>query len=306
MVTATLLLPYASRLAGEALSDEVARALGRADRSAREPGQDAQLRRHFQLLPEPWPVAALTRQLDVGDAPGASWVRADPAYVVPDMQGARLMAHGDMLKLDEDDVAALLPALTPLFGEAGLLLDAPVPSRWYLRLAAEASLPVFDAPDDTLGDDLFEHLPAGETGRRWRGLLTETQVLLHQHPWNRERTARGQPAINSLWFWGAGIYPQAVNASHAHVRSREPLLLALAKASGIEANGERQLDTLVDLRQLRSLAQFSTDVVAPLVAALRRGELDRLLLDFQDGVQFALQPRQRWRVWRKPLIRLDT
>jgi hypothetical protein len=304
VTTATLLLPERGRLAGAALTDEVARALGHADQDTRESGETAQLRRHFKLVPEHWPVAALTRQLDVGDAPGATWVRADPAYVVPDMQGARVMAYGETLGLDQEDVAALLPALKPMFGDAGFLLDAPVPSRWYLRLSPEAKLPAFDEPGDVLGDDLFDHLPEGEVGRRWRALLTEAQVLLHQHPWNRERTARGKPAINSLWFWGGGVYPHAVSSPHVQVRSRESLLMALARASGADAEGEHHVDALVDLRQLRSLDQFSNEVIAPLLAAMRRGELGRLLLDFQDGAQFALESRQRWRFWRKPLARL--
>lgn len=304
MATATLLLPEAGRLAGDALAEEVGRALGRADRGLREPGETAQLARHFQLVPEHWPVAALTRQLDAGDALGASWLRADPAYVVPDMQGARLMACGETLALDEDDTAALLPALQPMFGDAGVLLDAPVPSRWYLRLAPEAVLPTFAPPDEALGEDLFEHLPSGEGERRWRALLTEAQVVLHQHPWNRARAARGKRAINSLWFWGGGVYPHAVSSAHAQVRSRDSLLLALAKASGVAEQSDRPVDALIDLRQLRSLAQFSTEVVAPLLASLRRGELERVVLDFQDGVQFALEPRQRWRFWRKSQVRL--
>lgn len=305
MATATLLLPERARLAATALSEEVARALGRADAGTAEPGETPQLRRHFRLLPGRWPVAALTRQLDAGDAADATWVRADPAYVAPDMQGARLMAWGETLGLDQDDVAALLPALKPMFGDAGFLLDAPVPSRWYLRLSPEAKLPDFAEPGRVLGEDLFDHLPEGEAGRRWRALLTEAQVLLHQHPWNRERLARGRPAINSLWFWGGGVYPHAVSSPHAQVRSREALLMALAKASGADAEGERSVDALVDLRQLRSPEQFCAEVIAPLLAAMRRGELDRLLLDFQDGAQFALAPRQRWRFWRRPLARLD-
>jgi hypothetical protein len=42
-----------------------------------------------------------------------------------------------------------------------------------------------------LGDDLFSHLPEGEGGRRWRALMTEAQVLLHNHSWNQQRAAQG-------------------------------------------------------------------------------------------------------------------
>lgn len=305
MAVATLLLPARARLAGPALDGEVARALGRAERERAEPGSEAQLRRHFALPPGTWPVAALTRQLDAGDAGDAVWLRADPAYVVPDMQGARLMAHGDMLAIDAIDLAALLPALQEVFAESGLVLDAAEPTRWYLRLAPDSVLPEFAAPAQVLGADLFDHLPQGEDARRWRALLTETQVVLHQHPWNRERVARGQPPINSLWFWGGGTLPATVSTAHAQVRSREPLLCALVLAAGIDAEQAPRVDALVDLRQLRAPEQFVGEVMLPLLEALQRGELQQLLLDFEDGVRLRIDRGQRWRFWRRPLSRLD-
>lgn len=91
-------------------------------------------------------MAALTRTLDADDAPLSAWVRADPAYVRPDINGAHLLACGEALQLDVRDVAALLPALRPLFGDAGFPLDAPDPHRWYLRLPRGARLPRFVPP----------------------------------------------------------------------------------------------------------------------------------------------------------------
>ncbi|MDZ4047817.1 MAG: phosphoglycerate mutase, partial [Pseudoxanthomonas sp.] len=165
MAQATLLLPARTRLVGQALPDDVARALGRSDRSDTDAGERAQLRRQFQLVPDHWPIAALTRQRDAGDAAGARWLRADPVRVSPDMTGARMLAHGESLGLSAEDAANLLPALKPLFGDAGMPLDAPHPARWYLRLPLEAQLPEFAPVDDVLGDDLFAHLPHGDAGR---------------------------------------------------------------------------------------------------------------------------------------------
>src|SRR3546814_2851149 len=94
--------------------------LGRADRAqSGDDGRRAQLRRHFRLTPDHWPMAALTRQMDAGDAAGAAWLRADPSYVRPDINGARLLAIGAALGMDEEDRTAFLPALRPLFGDAG-------------------------------------------------------------------------------------------------------------------------------------------------------------------------------------------
>src|SRR5690606_18540982 len=125
-------------------SAAIAAVLGRADVAAGQgEGRTEQLRRHVQLLPDHWPVAALTRKLDAGDAAGAMWLRADPCRIQPDINGARLLDHGDTLGLDAEDAAQLLPALRPLFGDAGMPIDAPSPSRWYLRLPASSKLPPF-------------------------------------------------------------------------------------------------------------------------------------------------------------------
>ncbi|TMN25839.1 phosphoglycerate mutase [Pseudoxanthomonas sp. X-1] len=304
MASATLLLPARAQLAGE-LPEPAGKALARADRDQGEAGERAQLRRHFRLVPDHWPVAALTRQLDAGDAAQARWLRADPAFLAPDMTGARLLAHGPALGLEQADVDALLPALKPLFGDAGFLLDAPTPARWYLRLLSDTPLPEFAAPEQVLGDDLFGHLPHGDAGRRWRALFTEAQVLLHQHPWNAQRIAQGKPAVNALWFWGPGVLPQTVSTSYRQVRSRDELLQALARQAGVAEAIEQGVDALVDLRHLKSPAMFTEQVLAPLLAELRRGELARVVLDFQDGARFTLTAAQRWRLLRRALKRLD-
>ena len=308
MATATLLLPERARLAGAALSPGLARALARAERQQHSAGEQAQLRRHFQLDSQLWPVAALTRQLDAADAGQQLWLRADPALVASDGQfGARLMGYGAALDLDQQDLEQLLPEVAALFAEHGIELLAPVPSRWYLRLPETLQLPEFVDPADALGADLFDNMPQGPEGRLWRALMTELQVLLHQHPWNQQRSASGKAAINSLWIWGGGRLPQTVNARYSRIRSHDSLLLALAAAAGIAdvPGDERNVAALVDLRQLRSAEQFDNEVMQPLLAELARADLQQLTLDFQDGVVFQLQPKQRWRFWRGALERLD-
>lgn len=307
MASATLLLAARSRFLGQPLPALLARSLSRADLQQAEAGERAQLRRHFQLIPDHWPSAALTRQLDVGDAQQAAWLRVDPAHVVPDMDGARMMAHGDSLGLTQEDVAQLLPALKPLFGDAGFSLDAPQPSRWYLRLPRESRLPEFSPPGEVLGDDLFAHLPQGELGRRWRALISEVQVVLHNHPWNALRTSQGKPAVNSLWFWGAGVLPDFVRTPHRQVRSREPLLQALASAAGVAGNegATQEVDALVDLRTLRVLETLAGEAITPLLAAVDKGELESLVLDFEDGAVFTLRRQQRWRFWRRSWSKLE-
>lgn len=322
MTTVTLLLPAAEKLAG-ALSPELAAALGRGDRVPDvQPGERAQLLRYFGLSPDGWPIAALTRQLDVGDAAQGSWLRADPAWVRPDINGARLLACGKRLQLAQDDVDAFLPALRPLFEDSGFVFDAPVPSHWYLRLPAGMQLPVFAEPAEALGADLFDHLPSDAVGdrlgkasgsaRSWRALLSEAQVVLHNHPWNTRRAAAGKPPINSLWFWGGGGWPDSVRTSCTAVLSDDSSLRALANA----ADARNDLlplrfdvspgDTLLDLRAFRDLDRVTRNWLMPAIGALQHGTLRRLHLDFADGSGFLLEPAQRWRFWRRPALNLLT
>ena len=312
MAAATLLLPPASRFAAQALPVAVARALGRAD--VAPPGQAgtaAQLQRHFELLPRGWPVAALTRSIDAGDAASARWLRADPAWVRPDINGARLFATGDGLGLAREDADALLPSLRTLFGDAGFPIDAPSPSRWYLRLPPGSALPAFAAPEDALGTDLFDALvgtgPSRDTqARRWRSLLSEAQVILHNHPWNAQRAQRGLAPVNSLWFWGGGALPDHVATPFARVLGEDVLLRSLATGAGAELAraGEAwktpAADALVDLRDARDIGPLSTQWLLPAIAAVQGGDLDVLVLDCGDGRSWRLLRRHRWRFWRKP------
>lgn len=310
MAAVTLLLPPRSRFVGAGLPPAVSRALGQADRAGLAPGERAQARRHFHLIPDHWPVAALTREMDAGDAAGATWLRADPVHVVPDINGARMLAHGEALQLATQDASALLPDLKPLFGDCGFLLDAPTPSRWYLRLPKEARLPEFAEPRDVLGDDIFEHLPDGDVGRRWRALLSDAQVVLHNHPWNVARVATGRPPVNSLWFWGAGSLPDHVESPYSEVHASDPMLAALAHAAGVLSTEPPVLDgsvdaVLHDLHEAGTGPELVARWLSPVIAAVRQGRLASATLDFADGERLVLTPSQRWRFWRRPLHKLD-
>ena len=306
--SATFLLPARVRFGGQALPKAVAQALGRADREDRDPGERAQLLRHFDVLPRGFPVAALTRALDANDATLGAWVRADPAYVRPDLTGARLLASGDALRLDAQEAEAFVSALRPSFGDAGMPIDAPRPARWYVRLPREAKLPPMASPEEALGEDLFEHMPEGPEGRRWRALLSEAQVILHQHPLNAARVAAGKPPVNSLWFWGGSVLPDHVTTRHALVQSDEVTLRALAKAAGIEGSSSGKAGVragLFDARAERDLGVFISEWLQPALDALRTGDLAAVHLDCEDGVRFTLTRSQRWRFWRKPLAAID-
>jgi hypothetical protein len=306
MTRLTLLLPGGERFTGIVLPASLAKAFGRADELSGQVGEQAQLSRHFRLLPDRWSHAALTRVADTGldDAHSSAWLRTDPAYIRPDINGARLLATGAALSITAQDVEAFLPALRPLFGDAGFLLDAPHPTRWYLRLPREARLPEFAAPGDALGEDVFDHTPDGPEARRWRTLLSETQVMLHNHPHNEERAHAGLVPVNSLWFWGGGVLPDSVTSDSTTVFSDDPVLHGLAGVGTFKAMPIADFksfesmpnDALIDLRAVRDPKVLLERWLLPAQAATQ----DQLEFDLADGRMFQLQPSHRWRFWRKP------
>ncbi|MBV2210296.1 MAG: phosphoglycerate mutase [Thermomonas sp.] len=300
-----LLLPPLQKFGGTSLPERLAKALAQADRGALAAGEEAQLLRYFKPLPLRLPYAPLSRVTDIGlaETRDVQWLRADPAHIRPDINGARLLGIGRTVGIEQSDVDALLPALRPLFGDLGMLLDAPSPERWYLKLAAGATLPTFASPEQALGDDVFEHIPDGPEARRWRLLLNETQIVLHNHPHNEARLAAGRVPINSLWFWGGGALPDSISTSVTQVFSDEAGLRGAARLARI-ACGELSdysatpSNVLIDLRQQRDWAGLIQHWLLPAAHT-------DAVLDFADGAVFTLRSNQRWRFWRKPLRTLQ-
>jgi hypothetical protein len=106
------------------------------------------------------------------------------------------------------------------------------------------------------------------------------------------------------------VLPDHVRTGYRAAFSEDALLRGLGRLAGVvvqpvparfqAAPGEH--DVLVDLRAARELAAIARDWLLPAVAALRKS--DALLLDFADGLRYTIDRRQRWRFWRRPLVRL--
>jgi len=287
MSALTLLLPPLARVERTPQSSLW---LARGDRQAdAKPGRDAALRECFEFTGTSLPTAALTRSLDASDAPGALWLRADPAFAQADAATARLMVCG-VIGLSREESDELARALRPLFGDAGFPLEATRPDRWYLRCSPESRLPAFADPDDVLGDDLMRHLPRGDNERQWRSLFNETQVILHNHPVNQRREQRGQVPANSLWFWGAGKLPEWVRSRFVAVASDDAVVAALVKLAKI---------SVVDAQA--ALAKPDADILLdtatiPEIDARRFSSVELL---FASGERLRYRHSHRWRFWRR-------
>ena len=263
---------------------------------------------------EPPPWAALSFWADTGQRPNQPLLQADPLHV---QAGTHHHIHFDQarLDLDREESAALVASLNEALQSEQMRLMAATPGRWYLELPAPLSILTLPL---SVGLDMGAQpwSPTGPDAPRLKRLLTEIQMLLHEHPVNQARERLGQLPVNSLWLWGEGPLPSHWQRPFAAIVGRAPLAQGLARAVGLPLLStwdEPPLDGHSDggsgallwvieellrpalwqdpedwLMALMALEQRLT----PLLAALQRGRLDRLTLLPLDGAAYRLA---RWR-----------
>lgn len=246
--------------------------------------ESAQLKRHFQFMPNSWPIAALCRQAEKTDADTHLWLRADPIYLHAEMHGARVMAW-DNLHLSLDEQTQILSALRPVFGDAGFELSISTHGFFYLRALHASPIPVFADAADILGCDLTEHLPKD---RKWLALFNECQIILHNHTLNVARIKNQQTPINALWFWAAGQSPLSVQHVFNKIFTDDFTLSAfLSVPQNVpESTFNRQL---IDVRKVREWSQIECLFDAS----------QEFLFDFADGTQWHWKPHMKWFFWRR-------
>jgi hypothetical protein len=286
---------------------------------------EAWLQQAFGIEDEPLPAGALTLA-GAGREPGAAcWARADPVHLRL-MRDRLVVAPPHAFRLSGEEAEGLAGALNRHFADR-LLLEVIEPERWCVRLEPGFA---FDAapPLEAAGRDADLALrSAGAGGKRWGTLLNEIQMLLHAHPVNEAREARGEPPVNSLWLWGAGPAPRVAASRWQMVSANDPVALGLARLSGTRqvplpaaaqpllerAPAEGRLLVLLDaLRAPLALGEgalyrecietLERDWFAPLLAALRAGRVGMLTLHVPDslGASFETIRGDLRRFWRRP------
>ena len=293
-----LVLPGLLASPARARSLELLVARGRRDKA---PPQSLErwLQQNFGLQGR-LPAGALSLLGSGGNPADAVWVRADPVHMQV-MRDRVVLAPAGAFSVSRDDADALCEAVTRHFAGAVELraLDA---ERWCARLQREIEA----------GDEPALGMAGREpTQRASDVLLTEIQMLLHGHAVNEAREARGEPAVNSLWLWGAGRLPQRAQGRWRSVASDDPLALGFARHAGIAARPLPQGATawlshspedgrhLVILDAARETLE--RDWFAPLAAALRSGQIGMLTLHLPDaGLSFETVRGDLRRFWRRP------
>jgi len=284
------------------------------------------------LFGRPWsaPLGALrllgeAAELSAQAATG-HWLSADPVHL-RFHQERIVLADAGAFDLAADEAEALIATLNREFADVGEFHLAE-PRRWYVRLHQawdHDALPL----SAVAGRRMDGELPSQGGNGRLRQWLNEVQMVLHGHPVNEQRQAAGQPAVNSLWLWGAGQLAgaPAAPAPYTEVWTGQPLARGLARAAGIPdqppaaglaallahaAPDSHPLVIADDLLAptfyedsaawLAALARLEADWFAPLRAALggKISELTLIAPTIYGQLTWRLTGADRWRFWRRP------
>jgi len=271
-------------------------------------------------LSEGLPLAPFSLRGDGGEPGGDCWMRADPVHLK--LHGDRLiLADASQLAVTPEEAREFVAVLNSHFAGEGISFIAPSPPRWYLRTANAPRLRTTPI-SEVAGRSVEGLLPDGDDGARWRRVINEAQMLLHQHPCNDARERRGQLAVNSVWLWGAGR-DHSLTAPYDALWADHPLATGLAAAGGaavrpLPASGDLLVEAprggtqlvvlplpataygdLADWRE--AVATLERLWIAPLLSRLRDASLESLTLhglgpDY--GYTSSLTGRDRLRFWR--------
>ena len=203
------------------------------------------------------------------------------------------------------------------------------PGLLHRRQVAGRDLDQLRSPRDTGLDELDEalnrsvdhHLPRGTQAIAWHRVMNEAQMILHGHPVNEAREARGEAVANSIWLWGGGTAPPAGSASFERVWSNDLLARALARnadvtvydlpdsADAMIAEGGNALAVVTALRDANDLESWCAAIerceqhwFAPCRKALQDGRMGSLTIVAPaepQGRQFTIAASHRWRWWRR-------
>jgi hypothetical protein len=266
------------------------------------------------------PAGALSRHAVMDDAAGKVWLRADPVHLRPDM-GKLILFPPASLDLSFDEAARITEWLNAHEHFPGPRLE-PLSARcWCAALDSEPDMATV-SPSVAHGHDAMAHLPTGPAAAMWHGRMNEVQMLLHACPVNTERERAGQPAVNSVWFWGAGELPAPAAVGFDGVCGDDELLRGAARWAGLRGEALPAapapwcaacqgrwllgLDALdgparaADPDAWRgALVELDREWFQPLAAAFSAGTLHRLVLCVGGGVGMQVSRRGLRRWWRR-------
>ncbi len=256
------------------------------------------------------PAGPCSAPLRDGQPLHGTWARAEPVHLLTALDHLQLAAPVP-LPLAADERATLCAMLDAHLAGSGFRLHDGGHGGWVVECPAGCDFTALE-PALAVGRNLRECLPGGRDAVRVRALVNELQMLLHEHPVNERRVARGLPAVNSVWLWGAGGTAEPLGNAAGWLITDDAWLADLWRLHRGQAGSLDGLPRLLDqssgdlhialaagLGSAEDLARWDQAVLAPARAALEAGRLGQVTLQ-SDALLVDVPAGARWAFWRRP------
>jgi hypothetical protein len=236
-----------------------------------------------------------------------------------------------LLRLSDTELEQLAASFRDTFRGSEFELHPLEGGELLLSGPAVSAPPITTEAARMLLTPLAGALPAGAGAPALRRLSAEIEMWLHGHPVNGARARRGVPPVATLWLWGGGApatsrpvvsreIADAAFGSDAYVRGlwrlaggeTRPMPVDWAAVIG-ELRGPRVLGVVevaellhanASWRLADAIAEIDRRLISPALAALHRGQLDRLVLLANDR-SLGVRAADRWRLWRRKRTSLE-
>ena len=152
-----------------------------------------------------------------------------------------------------------------------------------------------------------EFMPAGPSGQAYLRLTNEIQMILHANRINTARQGRGLPALNSLWIWGGGVAPTAIEQPLPTLYASDPLVRGAwysRQGRVVDWTGEAPgrdafAPGVVILPSADAVPSELANCLEQARQALSGGIVNLVRILTSDGFELRLRRSDRWRFWRR-------
>jgi hypothetical protein len=229
--------------------------------------------------------------------PAGAWVCiATPVHLRAGMTSI-MMSADSILRLEPQEALQFAGEFNREFAGAGLCLGVG---------REDVLLCVFDRvlevrthdPDGMTARDLFDVQPAGADGPRLRQAMSEIEMWLFDHAFNRARAARSCAPVTGLWLWGGGEPIAALPPVRGWTAGRDPFFAAFCRVPDWPADAAPGVIVCAEQPGTTDWAGVERRWLAPAAAALEAGRLRRLDLSAADR-RCSVPKGPSWRFWRR-------
>lgn len=267
---------------------------------------------------ERFPAGPCVRAARTNEMPAGTWACATPVHLLAAIEHLRIAPPG-VVELDPEEAEAIGATLQEHFSAVDHAFVGDLHGGWLWSSAREVQCTSVE-PSAAAGSNLRDVMPAGRDGPEVCRLMNEVQMLLHEHPVNERRVARGQVTVNSLWLWGFGRVGEATTAL-PRLFSDDAWLQGLARLHGAPCSWPPSLAQALETAggtvamgwahparpepTAQALEEVEFACFRPARDALASGRVDQVDL-LLGGHALRVVRGDRWRIWRRrrPLAEL--